>query len=442
MQLLGPRISLLRSATILVALMLSLIYIRHVLLPFRFISQKAKTFFHARGRELPAGDRGDVEYVVRSFEMTITELEEKERQLAQLLDQEREHLRDAQDFADFILRSIPIGVITIDRSGAIATLNDAAAAMLDILPAAALGRPAASILAPYPQLATLADSGAPQPQPDAVLPMTLDAAGQSLHLDTQRCQLLGPGGVPVGLALLLADTTKRRELEEHLRLKKRVEELGEMAAGVAHELRNPLGALLGFVRLLERRLPPGFEGNEYLEDIRQAVHGMNKIVTDFLDYVRPATPLRSSTGLDDLLREVAGQVRLTEQRAVRLQLQLMSGSIVPADRGMLAAALGNIIRNAVQFSPPDSAVTIRSHRQPREPAGTGDECVIQIIDSGPGIKEQHFASLFHPFFTTRPGGTGLGLAIAQKIILAHDGHLSAANNPDGGAVFTVRLPVM
>jgi signal transduction histidine kinase len=228
-------------------------------------------------------------------------------------------------------------------------------------------------------------------------------------------------------------------LEDEVRLKERLAALGEMSAGIAHEIRNPLGAIAGFAELLNRQTTDP-SARELVREILQEVNNLNRIVTQFLTFVREPQ-LKSEPADISAIIKGAVEVVMAERRAekgrpdVRLDLHLVDAPhAVTVDADLLKQALMNLIQNAVEAMPLGGALGIRLETR-------ASWLLISVSDTGQGISPEDRRRLFDPFFTTKTEGTGLGLAITHRLIQAHGGRIEVESQPGRGACFTVWLPI-
>lgn len=246
------------------------------------------------------------------------------------------------------------------------------------------------------------------------------------------------------LAGHFARVVENSKLYEKMRERDRLAALGEMAAGLAHEIRNPLGAIKGAAQCLDPRQLPGEEG-EFVEVIVDEVNRLNGVVTAFLDYARP---LKQSFGPTDLNEVITRTIRLIQNDvpphiSVRHELA-ESLSRVDGDAEQLKQVLINLVQNAIQALGEHSGhIVVRSLRPDRfGDFRSGEMVELQVTDDGPGIPVDQQPSIFVPFFTTKEKGTGLGLAICQRIVKSHGGTISVQSKPGEGSTFAIRLPAL
>ncbi|HYO66808.1 MAG TPA: ATP-binding protein [Archangium sp.] len=242
----------------------------------------------------------------------------------------------------------------------------------------------------------------------------------------------------------LATALENSKLYEKIRERDRLAALGEMAAGLAHEIRNPLGAIKGAAQCLDPKRLPGEEG-EFLEVIVEEVNRLNGVVSAFLDYARP---LKQTFGPTDLNEVVTRTVRLIQnEMPPGLELKVEQEESLPrveADAEQLKQVLINLVQNAMQaMADTGGGITVKTVRPDRftDFRSAGDSFVeLHVTDTGPGIPQDQQQHIFVPFYTTKQKGTGLGLAICQRIVKNHGGTLSVQSKPDEGATFIIRLP--
>jgi len=253
-------------------------------------------------------------------------------------------------------------------------------------------------------------------------------------------------------ALRAQVTSLQKELADanaQLRRSRSLAALGEMAAGIAHEVRNPLGSILLYVEMLREELDDRPGQADICRKIGEAVEGLDSIVTDVLSFARDTQVRAERIGADDLIdRAVSTCQGLLAKRDVAIRRSVApDAATLEGDPGLLTQALGNVIRNGIEAmhdAPPDarrlSVDVARGTR--RLPDGSRSErIVLGVLDHGPGVPEDVVQRMFNPFFTTRQTGTGLGLAIVHRIVDAHGGEVAVSNVDGAGARFELCLPL-
>ncbi len=226
------------------------------------------------------------------------------------------------------------------------------------------------------------------------------------------------------------------QTEEQLRRADRLSALGELSAGMAHEIRNPLGSIKGAVEILKDDYRPDNAKYEFIQILLKETDRLNRIVQEFLSFARPKQPEFRQTDVNEAIESV---LTLTAQEArkagVKVEKRLdQSIGKRSLDGGLLKQAFLNLILNAVQAMPRGGVLTVES-------ALKGSMIEVKIADTGVGISEENRKKLFSPFFTTKKNGTGLGLAITYRIVENHRGRIDVISEPGKGATFTVKIPV-
>jgi len=225
------------------------------------------------------------------------------------------------------------------------------------------------------------------------------------------------------------------EIEEQLRRADRLSALGELSAGMAHEIRNPLGSIRGTAEILKDGIDPADKRYEFAQILIREVDRLNRVVQDFLDFSRPVPPRREPFDIVEVLNEV---LTLTRQPALKNQVRVVlegEGRLaVPGDREQLKQAFLNLVLNALQAMPEGGTLTVSVTVEK-------DDVRIRFTDTGQGIPRESLDRVFNPFFTTRSEGTGLGLAITHRIVQGHGGRIDVDSRLGEGTVFTLHLPL-
>lgn len=219
--------------------------------------------------------------------------------------------------------------------------------------------------------------------------------------------------------------------------------LGELAAGVAHEIRNPLAGIAGAIEIITKGFPKDHPDREVLEDLRQEVRRIEKTLNELLVYARPKPP---QFGPADLKETIARTLQLARQQAgskkVEFSIQIAPGfPPFRADSEQLHQVLLNLVLNGIQAIEKEGRVAIEASVGNAVGSKQSRYVEISVSDTGPGIPPEHLERIFRPFYTTKRGGTGLGLSLCRRIISAHGGTLSAESELKKGSRFIIRIPV-
>lgn len=252
----------------------------------------------------------------------------------------------------------------------------------------------------------------------------------------------GEGGAPQLVVFAFHDQTRERTLEAELNQARNLAALGQMAATVAHELRNPLAAIQGFTTLLQRDLPADHTGQRQVEHIQEGVTAANRIISDLLEYCRPLSPRRHAVSPEALISESLLFLQASPRWSTRMTLDLQVDPGLPelaVDRGLLRQVLCNLYDNAIDAMQGAGVLSVRARA-----LGDGaplERVRIVVRDTGTGLKAEEAARIFEPFYTTKPRGTGLGLAIVRRTIEAHHGNVHVVSAPGKGTSVVLDLPV-
>jgi two-component system sensor histidine kinase HydH len=226
-----------------------------------------------------------------------------------------------------------------------------------------------------------------------------------------------------------------RDSFEHLKRADRMAAVGNLSAGLAHEIRNPLASIEGAAGILERGPIEEEQRLEFLGIIKKECRRVNRLLGDLLNFARPRPPQRQRIGLEPLLDSVVSLVQhAAEKNDILIRKEVTPpGLMLDADGEQLKQVFLNILLNAIQAMPEGGEIRLVAHPQ-------NSSLLIAIVDQGSGIASENADKLFNPFFTTKEDGTGLGLAVAHQIVTRHGGLLQATNNAERGMTFTVILP--
>jgi two-component system, NtrC family, sensor histidine kinase HydH len=229
--------------------------------------------------------------------------------------------------------------------------------------------------------------------------------------------------------------TELRDSFEHLKRADRLAAVGNLAAGLAHEIRNPLASIEGAAGILEGGQITEEQRLEFLGIIKKECRRLNRLLGNLLDFARPRAPLRQNVDVEHLLDSVIGlMAHAAEGRNILLRKDIPApGIMLHGDGEQMKQVILNLVLNAVQAMPEGGEICLAVHPEVTD-------LLIEVIDQGCGIGPDNLDKMFNPFYTTKESGTGLGLAVAHQIVSQHGGSLSARNNPDRGMTFAILLP--
>jgi signal transduction histidine kinase len=409
--------------------------------------------------------QNEAEFVLETFQNVIAQLQSQQQELQRLTEQASERADSAERFSDRIVASMPTGLIAFDSSGHATVINGPARSLFQT-EANTPGEHYRAIFATVPALAEMVE--------------TCLASGKLFRREeiegvngSAQAKRLGATVAPIdpaeagarGALCLLTDITEVTRLREQVALKRNLESLGEMSAGLAHEFKNAMAALHGYAQFLQS-IDHDERGQAAAAGLLQEVRSLSEMSTAFLNFARPQPLQLEDVSLDELLNECARELKpLFEERRVELIVSRNAGDrsssptvregarapdsdppegtpvvTIQGDARMLRQALLNLVRNAAEAIERDKTVrrvtvNLSSQAERGQPWVT-----ISISDTGHGIPESDLQRIFIPFFTTKSQGHGVGLALAHRVITEHGGTLTVANAADGGALFTIRLP--
>src|ERR1044072_5797530 len=380
--------------------------------------------------------QNEAAFVLETFQSVVAQLQSQQLELERLSAQASQRADSAERFSERIVASMPTGLIAFDLSGKATVANPPAHALFD-QPVRLEGEHFRTIFEKIPALADMVQA--------CLEGGRLFRREEGEATGASPLKRLGATIAPInpsvsgsqGALCLITDITEVTQLREQVALKRNLESLGEMSAGLAHEFKNAMAALHGYAQFLQSR-DHDERGKAAAGALLQEVRSLSDMITSFLNFARPQTLQFEEVSIHEVLNECARELKpLFEERKIELSLQLEADDLqARADARMLRQALLNLMRNAAEAIPDEQANRKVAVTQSTEK----DWIVISIHDSGPGIDLPDLQKVFIPFFTTKASGHGVGLPLAHRVITEHGGTLTVANVPEGGAEFTVRLP--
>ncbi|HYP25222.1 MAG TPA: ATP-binding protein [Blastocatellia bacterium] len=432
-------------------LALAIILIRWLLRPYRRIVEAAQ------GSPVrPSAAKSESEFVVETFQALVGQLQENERELAHLHDLERKRAEKSERFNERLIANIPSGLVAISASGMVTSAN--------VLAQEIFGAPE-----PSRQSAT---ANSNELYPLAVdyrsfftaAPGLIGLVGECLSRGTafrrEEVDVIHPDGTsrhlglsisPVidslhnveGALCLMTDITEVLDLRERMKLQEGLAHLGEMAAGLAHEFKNSLATIHGYIQLFDIQganpLTPE-DRHRTLDAMMTEIKLLTSLITDFLNFARPQQLSLSQVSLRSIIDDCIEEVRPgLDAAGVSIEVRGRFADLA-GDESMLRRAFVNLLRNAAEAIEPESEERLIEVTGSID-TGTGRYAHVTIRDTGGGISSKDLPRIFIPFYTTKSRGYGIGLALVQKILVVHGGDVFVERSDESGTVFHCRLPL-
>ncbi len=357
-----------------------------------------------------------------------------------------------------VLASLADAVILTDEDDRITTFNQAAELLTGLPEAQVLRRPCGDVFAATPSLADMVRRTRELGQNQSCGEETLCSAPRPVTVRVSCSPVWGPRGEIQGTALVIQDLSYQKKLEDEARRNETLARLGGLVAGLAHEVKNPLGGIKGAAQLLAKRFADQPEIGEYTGVMIREIDRLSRLVEQLLTLGGAPSPNLVPLNIHKVLHEVLA-LMATELSAHNTAVRLHIDPSLPdvcAEEAQLTHVFLNLVKNALEAMPQNGTLSVTtrmetdfyirrraSDRGASAPgAKLGKFLRVEISDTGPGFAPADLERVFEPFFTTKARGSGLGLAICERIVAAHGGDIHAENARGGGAVITVTLPVV
>ncbi|MFQ3548610.1 MAG: GAF domain-containing protein [Armatimonadota bacterium] len=357
---------------------------------------------------------------------------------------ELEALSTLSSYTGNILSSIAAGVVALDSKGYILAWNDSSEAITKIPRKLVENRHYSKVLSRLKisdedkkTLQEAIDNVYKTGEPYVGYKMKIDIKNDDFfYINMTISQLKNNAGEQLGVVIIFENITNEMKMEEQMHRMSELAAIGQLAAGIAHELRNPLSSIKGAAQFLQNEYEEEESISEFLSIIIDEVNGLNKLTTEFLDFARPIQLELEAINIDELLSKT---LQLMSMHIIdnRIDIERITDDntpIIEADEGKIQQVLKNIIINAIQAMPDGGTITFTTG-----PAPNGG-VFISIKDTGIGIPKDKQEKIFQPFITTKTKGTGLGLSIVQKILENHGGKIEVNSEEGVGTEFIITLP--
>jgi two-component system sensor histidine kinase AtoS len=377
------------------------------------------------GTKEKAKEGSEVGFVVDTFHDLVAKLKENEKELERLKAFAEEKAGRMEAYNENILQSVPSGVVSVDNSLKIKSVNQAAERILGVDSREIIKRNFNEVFN-EPLTALIKDNRTVS----RVEYQYVTSDRRHIWLGITTSQLKNAEGEKIGLIFVFTDLTDIKALQAEVELKQRLSQLGEMSAGISHELRNSMSVISGYAKLLGKKADTSMMST--VDAISAEIDNMNKIISELLAFAKPTVLNTERVDLNRLVEETAASVT-GNSNALKVSMNLHETVSINGDEVLLRQALTNLFVNAAEAMPGGGSLEIELNR-------VRNKAEIRIRDTGHGLPEDIRQKIFLPFFTTKDEGTGFGLALVQKIIVSHGGNIEVESKDGEGTTFRITLP--
>jgi PAS domain S-box-containing protein len=402
--------------------------------------------FMISGRPAPKeGDeakiKGDTGFLIHTFHSLMQQLKTKEQELQRLRTEAEERAEVVEDYNEYVLKSVSSGVIAFNKENKITTFNQAAEKILDFGGEELLGKSCSEAFGDESGLCQLLDStlqrseGSPRKELEIV-----KRNSERIWVGISASILKNRKDEAIGAILIFSDITEIKRLQDEIRQKDRLTVLGELAGGIAHEFRNIMGTILGFAKLLSKKIGKNDPKQGMIEAIINELNTMEMIINELLSLGKAQPISLKPVDINKLIRNLLIK-SMGEVKEPKPKIDVNIPSDIPeimADELLIRQAFTNLIQNSVDAMPDSGELKVEGKYHAAD--GIDKMVEITIRDTGTGIPKDKIDKIFLPFFTTKPKGTGLGLALVHKIILSHNGRIEVESEEGKGTAFKIFLP--
>ncbi|MFQ6002155.1 MAG: nitrogen regulation protein NR(II) [Candidatus Zixiibacteriota bacterium] len=433
--------TLARTAGLLVAALFTVFLIRSVLKPYRLMMRKAQEE-KITPRLEKTSDEENVDAAVRIFEQVIAEMKKNEATLERLYAETNRKAKDLESYNEYILRSIRSGMIICDTEGKIIRFNKSAQKILGISENVALGKHYRTVLGQISTLPSLIEAALLEQKVCAVPEMDISkVSGENIWVGMSTSVVKDEQNKMLGVAVLLSDVTQIKRLQNEIAFKEKMAALGEMSSGLAHELRNSMGVILGLSKLLKRTERDQTSTDQTVDGILDEAMYMESLIQRFLTFAKPFDLKIEKVNLKRVVDECINPLKEKLKKS-KIRFQVKSEPNLPTtfgDRILLKQCFQNLIQNSIESMSPGGRLSIDLRETKTYPEEKFLK--IEISDTGCGIEEKNQEKIFNPFFTSKEKGTGLGLSLVKKIISLHNGEIELESQINKGTTFKIYLPL-
>lgn len=433
--------ALARTGGLFIAAFLTLLLIKNLLRPYRHMVKKAKKEMIIPSLE-KSKKEGELDVAVGIFEQVIAELKRKEKILEELYQKTNRKAKNLASYNEYILKSMTCGMIITDQGGNISRMNHPAETILEKSENMVLGKHYKTVFGEESPLCSAIQNALAEQKTYSIPEIKLmQKSGESISLSLSSSAVKDELGKMLGVVVFLTDLTEIKKLEEQIAFKNKMAALGEMSSGLAHELRNSMGAVLGFCKLLKKRKDDPTSQNQAVEGIANEAMIMESLLKRFLAFAKPFQLKIKEIDLKEIIQECHTSAKETLKEN-KITFKFDSEPNLPSilgDRLLLKQCFQNLMQNSMEAMPDGGELHIWIGE--KQPASGEKSVMVELFDTGCGIAKKDHDKIFNPFFTSREKGTGLGLSLVKKIVSLHNGKIEVESELNKGTTFKVYLPL-
>jgi PAS domain S-box-containing protein len=429
-----------RIGGLFVVVFVTLLLMKNLLKPYRQMVKKAESA-NIMG-EAGGGKEEELDSAVSIFEQVIRELKQKEQALQVLYQKTDRKAKDLASYNEYILKSMNSGMVICNEHGVIVQINQPAEAILGISKSLVAGKSYKIVFRDKGPLCTAIGTTLDEQKAHTIPEVEMTGGnGETRWISINSTVIKDEKERMLGVVVFLNDFTEIKKLEQEIAFKDKMASLGEMSSGLAHELRNSMGAIIGFAKLITKRKTDPVSQGQVIDGIVKEAMNMETMLKSFLAFAKPMSLNIEEFDLKDIVEECHLSVKEILKES-RIAFKVDSDPQLPplwGDRVLLKQCLQNLIQNSIDAMPRGGELDIRLGEKQK---GTKESLLIaEISDTGCGIPKEIQEKVFHPFFTSKEKGTGLGLSIVKKIVSLHNGEITVESELNKGTTFRVFLPI-
>ncbi len=437
---------LMRLVGLLVVAVSTIFFIKAILKPYRIIKSKARDARILLPSKFEGKDQ-DIDFVVETFQKVIAELKEKEGKLQRLYQETSQKAKDLRRYTEYILGSMNSGLIICDTQGIISHFNKGAQNILGLSEEETLDRDYCLALGDKSRLSDLIKDALENHK--VYLPKEVEMikpGGEKVWVGVSSSLIRDEDNKLMGVVLSINDLSEIKDLQREVTTKEKMAALGEMAGGLAHQLRNSIAAILGFGKLLKKVAKLDQSNQEIIDGIITESNLTEEMLRKFLSFAKPQSISPEEIDLEDLMEDILKGLedRIREWKVKVHRRYEKNLDPIWGDRLLLKQCLQNLVQNGIEATHQGGSIHLCIKKEKWDPKKYSQGArfmELKISDNGEGIPHENLERIFNPFFSTKEKGTGLGLSLVRKIVSMHNGRIEVESQINKGSTFKVYLPL-